>query len=83
MREGVVDRLENDGEIIVVETPAKDILVLHIEMFADSNVHVNDYVYETPNGLWAVDKKKTQERTAQVEKLMNELFEKEDGNLEQ
>ncbi|WP_018963746.1 hypothetical protein [Coprothermobacter platensis] len=60
MREGMVDRFETEGEIAVVETLAKDVIVQHKEMFSDSDVHAKDYVYETPNVLWAVDKNKTQ-----------------------
>lgn len=74
---GVVDRLENEGKLVVVETQDKKELILKKELFLE-DVHVNDVVYETENGLWRVDKEKTESRLKEVLQLISELWEKGD-----
>jgi len=77
MRKGVVDRFENNGDIVVIELEDKTTLPVAKEKFA-CEVHVNDVVYETECGLWKVDKDETQSRLEQIQKLMDELWEKDE-----
>lgn len=77
MRKGVVDRFENNGDIVVIELEDKTTLPVTKEKFA-CEVHVNDVVYETACGLWKVDKDETQNRLEQIQKLMDELWEKDE-----
>jgi len=72
---GVIDRFENDGSLVVVETEDKQTLILDRSVFI-GDVHVNDVVCEIEPGVWTVDKDATTERLRKIDRLIDELWEK-------
>ncbi|WP_379248614.1 DUF3006 domain-containing protein [Paenibacillus sp. GCM10028914] len=69
---GIVDRLE--GEYIVIEVEGKTIDVSTKKIAKD--VKVGDVVILV-DGLWRTDKHETEQRKAQITKLMKEVWEDE------
>lgn len=80
--EGVIDRFENEGELVVIEMNNKSTAILSRDQFV-GEIHVNDVVVKQDSGgLWKTDPQKTAKRLEELDALMKDVWEKgeEDEN---